>query len=144
MQRRHVGVAASAAAVALLLTSCAGAVSDEYVIQNDPGSVKHVAGSDLGRVTLTEAAADRLGIRTTEVTRSHGRLAVPVESVFVDPEGSWWVYTSPRPRTYIRQAVDIVRETDGKAVLSKGPAPGTEVVTVGVAEVYGVEFEVGH
>jgi hypothetical protein len=29
-------------------------------------------------------------------------------------------------------------------VLSKGPAPGTEVVTVGVAEVYGVEFEVGH
>jgi hypothetical protein len=144
MQRKRVGVAATAAAAALLLTSCAGAVSDEYVIENDPGSVEHVEGSDLGRVTLTGAAARRLGIQTAEVTRSRGRLVVPAEAVLVDPDGNWWVYTSPRPRQYIRHAVDIVRETDGRAVLSEGPAVGTEVVTVGVAEVYGVEFEVGH
>jgi hypothetical protein len=36
-----------------------------------------------------------------------------------------------------------VRIDGDRAILSDGPAPGTEVVTVGAAELLGTEYEVG-
>lgn len=127
-----------------LLSACGGAVTDEYVIENDPGHVEHIEGSDLGRVFLTPDAATRLGIETAEVTTSGRQLTVPRTAVFVDPEGVWWVYTSPRPHQFVRHEVRIAREGDDRAFLRSGPSAGTDVVTVGVAELYGVEAEVGH
>lgn len=132
------------AATAFLLSGCAGPVSDAYVIENDPGRVEHVDGSELGRVTLTEAAAERLRVATVPVTRVDGRLVVPATAIFVDPEGTWWVYTNPEPFVYVRHEIAVARENDDRAFLSSGPAPGVDVVTVGVAELYGVEAEVGH
>lgn len=127
-----------------LLCGCAGAVSDAYVIENDPGKVEHVDGSELGKVTLTEPAAKRLSIEVTPVEERGRRLVVPSSAIFVDPDGAWWVYTNPEPLSYVRHEVEIVREADGHVVLSSGPEAGTEVVTVGVPELYGVEAEVGH
>ncbi len=37
-----------------------------------------------------------------------------------------------------------MRHRQGLTLLSSGPGAGTEVVTVGVAELYGIEAEVGH
>lgn len=127
-----------------LLSACGGAVTDEYVIENDPGHVKHIEGSDLGRVFLTPAAATRLGIETAAVATAGRRLTVPRTAVFVDAEGVWWVYTNPHPHQFVRHEVRIAHERDDRAFLRFGPSAGTDVVTVGVAELYGVEAEVGH
>ena len=127
-----------------LLTGCAGAVSDAYVIENDPGSVEHIEGSDVSRVTLTEAAARRLGVQTTRVVEARRGLVVPSAAVFVDTNGVWWVYTTGPAFSYVRHEVEVLREDGERTVLSQGPEPGTGIVTVGVAELYGVESGVGH
>lgn len=127
-----------------LLTGCAGAVSDAYVIENDPGHVAEVEGSDVPRVTLTDEAARRLGIRTALVEGARRGLVIPSAAVIVDAEGVWWVYASEPGFHYLRQEVEVLREGNGRTVLSRGPEPGTAVVTVGVAELYGVESGVGH
>jgi hypothetical protein len=52
------------------------------------------------------------------------------------------------PLVFVRQAVtigDVVVDAAGDyAVLTDGPEPGTSVVAVGVAELFGAEFSVGH
>lgn len=127
-----------------LLTSCAGVASDAYVIENDPGTVEHVDGSEIGRVILDDGAEERLGVQTMRVIREGRHLAVSDAAIFVDPDGAWWVYTNPGPGVYVRHEIALKAQRDGVALLSSGPKPGTAVVTAGVAELYGIEAEVGH
>ena len=129
---------------AVLLGSCAEVPSDAYVVENDPGSVEHVDGSEIGKVTLAEGAAERLGLETAPVTRRGGHLVVPAAAVFVDPDGAWWVFTNPAPGVYQRHEIEVESQHDGTVLLSSGPDVGTPVVTVAVAELYGIEAEVGH
>lgn len=144
MRRDRCRSALSAGALALLVSACAGAVSDEYVIENDPGSVEHIEGSELSKVSLTQKAMERLDVRTAAVGGNAGGVLVPQEATFVDPDGRWWVYTNPEPLVFVRQEIEIEREHEGKVLISHGPRPGTDVVVVGVAELYGIEAEVGH
>jgi hypothetical protein len=72
------------------------------------------------------------------------RNVVPYSAVIYGAHGESWVYTSPEPLTYVRHPISIDYVEDQLAVLSDGPPAGTEVVTVGVAELFGAEFEVGH
>lgn len=125
-----------------ILSSCAGAVSDAYVIENDPGYVKAIADGNL--VTVTDEAADRLRLETARVTGSRQQLVVPASAVFVDPAGVWWVYEALGPNEFMRAEVEIRHIQGDRAVLRSGPPPGTAVVTVGVPELYGIEEEVGH
>ena len=69
---------------------------------------------------------------------------VPHSSLIYGAHGETWVYTSPEPLTYVRHTVSVDYIEDDLAVLSDGPPAGTEVVSVGAAEVFGTEFEVGH
>ena len=85
----------------------------------------------------------RIDIDTTPVEKNATGLVVPSSAVFVDPNGVWWVYTNPEPLVFVRHEIGIEREEAGIAHLSSGPEAGTEVVTVGVPELYGVE-EDGH
>jgi hypothetical protein len=52
------------------------------------------------------------------------------------------VYAVTEPLVYVRKAIVVDRFENGEAVLSRGPAAGTEVVSVGVAELIGSEFGV--
>lgn len=128
---------AFALAAGLLLLACGEAPSDKHVIE-EPAQV-----DENGRITLTEQAAARLDIRTEPVQDREGRPTVPSSAVVVGPEGEHWVYTSPQPLVYLRATIGIDREEGGLAFLAEGPSPGTEVVTVGVAELYGIEFGIG-
>jgi len=132
------GFAASVLTV-LLLTACGEPVSDEHTIE-DPGSFAD------GRVTMTEEASQRLDIQTTTITSVDGRLMVPSSAYLVDPDGLYWVYTSPEPLVFVRERIRLAPDGDDgdQAFLKSGPAPGTLVVTVGVPELYGIEYEVGH
>jgi Cu/Ag efflux pump CusA len=129
---------------ALLLSSCGGEVADAYTIEHEPAAVESIAGGDRVQVTLEAQAAQRLAIDTTPVQAEGNGLVVPSSAVFVDPDGTWWVYTNPKPLVFVRHEIGLVREEEGLAYFSSGPPAGTSVVTVGVAELFGVEEAVGH
>jgi hypothetical protein len=139
MRRSLIGLAC----VAVLLTGCGGTISDEYVIEHQPYSLEPIEGEEVLRVTLTEAAAEHAGIETASVERRGSRLMVPYDAVYLDAHGEFWVYTNPEPLVFVRAPIEIARETSTQAILSDGPPAGTQVVTVGVPELYGSETEFG-
>ena len=124
--------------LASLLAACGGAVSDEHVIEQ-PASVEEVEDGEVARVTLTESAAERLDIQTVAVEPGGKGLVVPSDAIYLTADGVFWVYTNPEPLVFVRHEINITDEQGGLAVLSAGPAAGTEVVTVGVPELYGTE-----
>lgn len=65
---------------------------------------------------------------------------IPFSAIVYDIQGGTWVYTNPSPNTYIRQRVELQTVLGDQAVLSRGPKPGTKIVTVGAAELFGTEF----
>jgi hypothetical protein len=115
-----------------------------------PASVEHIQGSEISKVTLTEQAMQRLDIRTGAVTEEksprseHPQKAVPYSALIYDPQGNTWIYTNPQERVFVREQVEVDFIDGDHVYLAKGPEPGTAVATVGVAELYGTEFEVGH
>jgi len=142
MRPRHRSLAAIPVVAALLLSACGDAPSDEHVI-DEPLTLETVEGTELTRITLTASAAERLGIETTPVTQTGNRTVVPAGAVLVDPDGVFWVYTNPEPLVFLRQEITIAREERDRTFLSAGPPPGSDVVTVGVPELYGAEYEIG-
>lgn len=109
--------------------------------------VEHVDGSDVARVTLTQKAIERIGLETGTVeerTMSPAVRIVPYSALIYDAHGDTWVYTSSAPRSFVRQKVTVDRIAGNDVILADGPTVGTVIATVGVAELYGTEFEVGH
>lgn len=109
-----------ALAVLLVLSACRGTVSDEQIV-HDPATIKHVKGTDLAHLTLTERAAERLDLQTTAVVARGRRTVIPSAAVFVDPEGTFWVYTSPEPLAFVRHKIGIDHEQGDETFLSTGP-----------------------
>jgi hypothetical protein len=94
----------------------------------------------IASVTLVEKAAERTGIETATVEGgSGGALEVPYSALWYDAKGNAFVYVVTAPLSYVRAAVTVDSVEGDKAVLSAGPDAGTEIVTVGVAELYGAE-----
>jgi hypothetical protein len=94
-------------------------------------------------LTLSEKAAERLGVATAPVAGSGSRLTIPYAAVVYDSEGKTWTYVNNAPLVYERAAI-TVDEIDGDlARISAGPPVGTPVVTTGAAELYGAEIGVG-
>ena len=135
-----VGISISAG---LFATACSDSSDYVYV---DPATVEE-AGTDLWEVTLTERAAQRTGLETVEVTMQTvdgaDRLTIPYSAVMYHYDGSEWTYTVPAPLTYLRAPIEIDYIDGDLAVLNSGPDEGTEIVSVGAAELYGVEFGIG-
>ena len=107
------------------------------------GAVEGTTGNPR-QVTVSEEAAERLGIETTEVKQGKaGRTAVPYAAVLYDAEGETWVYTNPEPLVFVRTQITVNRIDGDVADLLDGPPSGTLVVTVGLAELFGAETGVG-
>jgi len=71
------------------------------------------------------------------------RLAAPLSAIVYDQQGGSWVYVKVGDHQYARRRVSIEAFADGWAVLARGPAAGTPVVTNGAAELLGTEFGAG-
>ncbi len=71
------------------------------------------------------------------------RKVVPYSAVLYDTDGKTWVYTNPEPLVFVRHLVSIDYIEGDLAVLLEGPPVGTQVVMVGVAELFGAETGVG-
>lgn len=70
-------------------------------------------------------------------------LTVPYSAVVYDVHGSTWIYEDLGEGVYTRLRVDIARHVGDRVVVSRGLAPGTRVVSVGAAELFGTEFGAG-
>ncbi len=116
--------------------------------ETKPAHVEQIAGTELHKVTLTARAAERLDIKTDLVQDmmmgGAKRKVVPYAAVLYDARGETWVYTNPEALVFIRHAIHVDYISGDRAVLSQGPPAGTAVVTVGAAELFGAEFEIGH
>jgi hypothetical protein len=123
----------------LLLPACRRVASEESG-GKEPYTLEPVKGTEFTRVILTADGAERIGLETAVVEAVGGDKTVPESAVWIDANGDEWVYTSPEPLVFVRAAISIDRYERGRAVLSDGPAIGTTVVSVGVAELIGSEF----
>ncbi|HEX3607207.1 MAG TPA: hypothetical protein VH134_14900 [Candidatus Dormibacteraeota bacterium] len=153
MHRRNHWVAAGLAVVSIGLAGC-GVGKADYgeVSQQGPAAVVPV-NSTINRVTLTPEAAQKLGVKTaaadsavmpasTDAGGTSPEISVPVDAVIYDKDGKTWVYIVDGPRSFQRQAVTIKSVEGDTAVLSSGPKPGAQVVTVGAQELLGAELGV--
>ena len=149
MKHSNRWVAAGLMVVGLSLTSCQR-LPLSHAADESPAKVVHIEGSDLSQVILTEKAIQRIALMTEPVreqtmSRSASlRTVVPYSSLHYGSHGETWVYTSPQARTFVRHKVTVDYIEGDTAVLKEGPPAGTIVVSVGVAELYGTEFAVGH
>lgn len=113
-------------------------------VENVPPSVlEPIDGSDIQRVILTEKAAERLDIQTSTVrdeqVNGSKRKVMPYAALLYDLVGGTWVYTNPAPLSFVRESVIVDFVEGDQVILIDGPSSGTDVVTVGVAELYGAE-----
>jgi ABC-type oligopeptide transport system substrate-binding subunit len=146
MRSRPGGIAAALIVMALALTGCSGTSAKDEGGTSHVATVEPIEGSDVARVTLSEDAARRLDITTAPIAALGGgtaRTAMPYAAVLYDPNGDTWAYTNPEPLVFVRSPITVVTIEGNRAVLSDGPAAGTQVVTVGAAELLGAEYEVG-
>lgn len=67
-------------------------------------------------------------------------LAVAHASIVRDLHGVAWLYCVVGERAYERRRVEIERVEGADAILSSGPAVGTQVVTAGAAELFAFEL----
>jgi hypothetical protein len=109
-----------------------------------PAPADEAAGTNPLEVTVSAKAAERLGIKTTEVKGTPaGRTSVPYAAVLYDAQGDTWVYATSKQDVFVRTQVRVDRIDGDVALLLDGPPSGTSVVTVGLAELFGAETGVG-
>ena len=65
---------------------------------------------------------------------------LPWSAVIHDINGGTWVYERRAPHVFARRRVEVAQVVGPWAVLGRGPTPGTPVVSVGAAEIFGTEF----
>jgi ABC-type oligopeptide transport system substrate-binding subunit len=136
---RRLALAGLVLATAALPVAGCTEVESETATGYEPSTLEPVKGNDdIQRVTFTAEGARRVDLQTAPVRRN----VVPYAALIYDPEGKTYVYTSPKPLEYLREEVKVDRIEGDRVLVSRGPPAGTEVVTVGAAEVYGTELEV--
>jgi hypothetical protein len=137
------------AAVAGLLVAACGSASGQ--VEQAPATVKPIAGSRVQQVQLSAPAIHRLGIVTQPVRvaaagsgsgRAGSRTEIPYSAVVYDTDGSTWTYVEAMGRTFVRNRVSIAAIEGRTAILTKGPAVGAQVVTVGAPELLGTEYDI--
>jgi hypothetical protein len=127
---------------ALALPACSEVPSN--LVESQPFKLEAVKGTDIQRVKLTAGTAEKIDIRTAQVSGTATRSAVPHSALIYNPDGESFVYTQPRPLTYVRAPVKVGRVEGDQVTLAAGPSAGTEVVTVGAAELLATEYEIGN
>jgi hypothetical protein len=129
----------------LSLSACGRAAEEESRVE--PAKVEKIKGTDTERLVLRPEAAERIGIQTSnvrEVTRADGpRKVVDYAAVIYDPDGQASVYVNTEPLVFVRHPVTVEYINGDLAVLSDGPPLDADVVTQGVAELFGIEFGIG-
>jgi len=129
------------------LSACGEASSGydyETASHHVPAKLEPIKGTDVQRVIFDAEAAERVGLKTAPIRQNGQGTVIPYDAVIYGADGKTYAYKAPEPLSYVRQEIEIDHVAGDSVMLSDGPPAGTEVVTVGAAEVYGTEFEVAH
>jgi hypothetical protein len=126
-------------AAVLALSACGTPAEEEG--GEEAATVEPIKGTDANKVTLTKEAAETLGIKTTAVKSKGGHEVVPDGALVYAADGHTFTYSSPEPNTFVRAAITVDRIDGRTVILKKGPRSGTNVVTVGSQELFGLENE---
>lgn len=138
---RHRWLFTGLAVAALALGACNSTASSAP--KTEAITIVEDEASGLKKLTLSEKAAQRLGVETAEVSTTGSTMTIPYAAIVYDAEGKTWTYVTAEPLVYQRAEI-TVDEIDGESArLSAGPPAGTQVVTTGAAELYGAEIGVG-
>jgi hypothetical protein len=150
MRRIDAPIQALIALVAgVALTAC-GQPSSAPKAKVEAAHVEKGEGDAPNVITLTEHAAQRLGIKTGKVSAAPAgaakgaTLELPASAVYFDAKGEAWVFISTAPLTFAHHPVTVLRLGAKTALLSSGPSVGAEVATVGVPELYGADTGLGY
>jgi hypothetical protein len=125
------------------LAGCRQAAEDEMDFAK-PVKVEKAAGQPT-KLTLTERAVERLGVRTAQVRKATLKaggasgIAIPLAALLFDKSGKPVTYLVVGQRVYARSAVVLDHYEGDLAVLASGPPVGASVVTDGSAELFGAE-----
>ncbi len=120
------------------LSAC-GAPAEES--GEEAATVEPIKGTHTNLVTLNKEASETLGIKTTAITQEGGRAVLPDTALVYAADGHTFTYASPKPNQYVRAEITVDRIDGRKVILKKGPPAGTNVVTVGSQELFGLENE---
>ena len=134
-------------AAGISLSACGEASTGydyETASHHEPAKLEPIKGTDVQRVIFDAEAAERVGLQTAPIRQNGEGKIMPYAALIYDAEGNAYAYTAPEPLTFVRKEIEIDRVDGDSVELSAGPPAGTEVVTVGAAEVYGTEFEIAH
>ena len=136
--------------IVMLMVTCTALAACSGTSDGPPKAqavvVEKIDGSVLKRLTLSEKAAARLGVATAAVSEDTGAPAltvIPYSAVIYSNDGTPWAYTNPAGLSFVRHELGIDHISADRAFLTLGPPVGTLVVTVGAAELWGVETGVG-
>ena len=107
---RRGGVLAVLTAAGLALAACSDSKTETEKVP--PASLEEVAEGEIGKITLTDQAAQRLDIQTATVDAGTGgaTLQVPFAAVIYQPDGSSWVYTNREGLVFLREPIEIDRD----------------------------------
>lgn len=109
----------------------------------EPAVIDTIPGKKLKQVTLTPDGAERISLATGAVAEGSDGLTVPYSAVIWDPDGLAWAYVEKGTNVFVREEIVVDRIEGDTAYLSSGPAAGTKVAVVGVAELFGAETGIG-
>lgn len=127
---------------ALALGACqSGGGSSEPTVEAI--TIEEDETTGLKTLTLSEKAAERLGVETVAVAGSGSAMTIPYAAVVYDASGKTWTYVNDPALTYKRAEITVAEIEGDTARLTAGPPSGAMVVTTGAAELYGAEIGVG-
>ncbi len=141
------GLAASLTVLAAITVGASGCSEAGASNEENPETAVKVETAEEGqpaRITVSERAEQRLGLRTEPVRPLTGQATGATEviaysAVVYDEDGKSWTFSAPSPRTYIRVPIVISSITGQTVQLKSGPPVGTQVVVVGAPELVGAE-----
>ena len=81
----------------------------------------------------------RVQVKLAQPDSGKPQKTVPYSAVIYDLHGKTWIYSSPEPLVFVRQPITVEYVHQDVAVLTDGPATGTAIVSVGAAQLMGVE-----
>lgn len=94
--------------------------------------------ADTSKISLT--SGQRVFVNLPLAGTGTLQKVIPYAALIYDTEGNNFVYVKePNALSFLRQSVTVDFIKGNLAYLTEGPAANIEVVTVGVAELYGVE-----
>jgi multidrug efflux pump subunit AcrA (membrane-fusion protein) len=107
-----------------------------------PYKVQAIKGTDRNTVTMADETAGLLPVETAVVRSNGNQKVVPHNALIYNPDGDVFVYTKPKPETYVRRPVRVERVSGDRVWLAAGPEAGTTIVTTGSAELLATEYEI--